>query len=160
MGSPVKAIPEGHHTITPHLIVRDASRAIEFYKQAFGAEEQVRMPGPGGKIMHASLKIGGSVLFLCDEFLEWGVRSPESLGGAGVSLHLYVENADQAFNRAVSAGAQVKMPLENMFWGDRYGKVTDPFGHEWAIATHIEDLTPEEIGKRGQAFFQAMGQGK
>ena len=111
--------------------------------KAFGAEEHIRMPGPENKSMPAALRIGDSTVFLCDEFLDWGVRSPEWLGGTSSSMHRYVQDADHAFNRAISAGAQVTMPLENMFWGDRYGKATDPFRHEWAIATHKEDLAPK-----------------
>ena len=157
MAKRTKAIPEGYHTITPHLSVRGAARAIEFYKRAFGAKEQMRMPGPDGKsVMHAELKIGDSIVFLNDEVPGMGCRSPQSLGGTSGALHLYVEDVDGAFNRAVAAGAQVRMPVSDMFWGDRYGKIIDPFGHEWGIGTHKEDLTPEEIRKRGEAFFKQM----
>jgi uncharacterized glyoxalase superfamily protein PhnB len=153
----VKAIPEGYHTVTPHLTVRGAAQAIEFYKRAFGAEEQMRMPGPDGKsVMHAELKIGNSIIFLNDEYPDTRCRSPLSLGGIAGSLHLYVEDVDAAFKRAVAAGAQVRMPVADMFWGDRYGKVVDPFGHEWGIGTHKEDLTPDEILKRRDAFFAQM----
>jgi len=144
----VKPIPDGWHTVTPSLTVRGAARAIEFYKQAFGAKETMRMPGPEGKIMHAELKIGDSVVMLNDEFPDMGTRSPESLGGSPASLFLYVEDVDAAFDRAVKAGAQVAMPVQDMFWGDRFGRVIDPFGHGWAMATHKEDLTPEEIARR------------
>ena len=157
MTNPVKPIPEGFHTLTPHLIVRDATRAIEFYKQAFGAEELVRMPGPGGKLMHAEIKIGNSIFFLVDEFPEFGSRAPQSLGGSPVTLHLYVEDVDALFNRAVAAGATAQMPVQDQFWGDRYGKLADPFGHEWSIATHKEELTGEEILKRAEAVFGEMG---
>jgi len=153
----VRAVPEGCHTVTPYLTVRGADRAIEFYKRAFGAKEQMRMPGPGGNgIMHAELKIGDSRVFLSDEFPDMGCRSPQSLGGTASSLHLYVKDVDAAFKKAVAAGAQVKMPVADMFWGDRYGKLIDPFGHEWGIATHKEDLTPQEISKRAKAFFAQM----
>lgn len=153
--SNVKPIPEGFHTMTPHLIVRDAAKAIEFYKKAFGAEEIMRMPGPDGKtVMHAELKIGDSMMMLCEEFpqMERWV-APQSLKGTTVAICLYVENADKAFQRAVDAGATVSMPMMDAFWGDRYGKVTDPFGHEWEMATHKQDLTPEQIGKGAEAFF-------
>lgn len=157
--SKVKPIPEGFHTITPHLMVRDGAKAIEFYKKAFGAEEIMRMPSPDGKsIMHAELRIGDSLFMLGDEMPQmqrW--VAPPSLNGTTVGMALYVADADKAFKRAVDAGASVSLPMADMFWGDRYGKVTDPFGHEWAIATHKEDLTPEEIGKRAEAFFANMG---
>lgn len=156
MASTVRPIPEGYHAITPYLVCRNADRAIEFYKQAFSAAELFRMPGPGGKITHAELKIGDSMLFLCDDFSQAG-SMPDS---RGISLFLYVEDADSVFNRAVAAGARVDMPLENMFWGDRYGKLTDPFGHHWAIATHKEDVAPEELQRRAQAYSaKAAGQG-
>lgn len=156
--SKVNPIPEGHHTITPHLIVNEGSRAIEFYKQAFGAEViGSHMAGPDGKIMHAELKVGNSIFFLCDEF-EGIARSPVSLGGSPVTLHIYVENVDEFFNRAVEAGATVRMPVEDQFWGDRYGKLADPFGHDWSVATHIKDLTEEEIMAAGQAAMAAMSQ--
>jgi PhnB protein len=160
MTTRIKAIPTGFHTLTPHLTVKGADQAIEFYKNAFGAEEIARMPGPDGKsIMHAELKIGDSRLFLCDEYPEMGSKGPQGLGGTPVTLHVYVEDADSFFNQAVAAGAQVNMPLEDMFWGDRYGQVIDPFGHRWSVASHKEDLTPEEIGTRAQAFFGACGEG-
>ena len=157
MTKPAKAIPEGYHTITPHLTVRGADRAIEFYKRAFGAQELTRMPGPDGKgVIHAEIKIGDSIVFLNDELPDMRSRSPQSLGGIASMLHLYVEDVDAAFKLAVEAGAQVRMPVADMFWGDRYGKVIDPFGHEWGLGTHKEDLTPEEIEKRAQAFFAQM----
>ncbi|MBV9107457.1 MAG: VOC family protein [Verrucomicrobia bacterium] len=150
----IKPVPEGFHTITPHLVVKGASQAIEFYKKAFGAEELTRLPGPDGKsIMHAALKIGDSQLFLVDEYPEMGCKGPESGGKSPVTIHLYVQDVDSVFNGALAAGAQQIMPLADMFWGDRYGKLVDPFGHEWSLATHKEDLTPEEIGKRAQTAF-------
>lgn len=152
-----RAIPEGDRNVTPYLTVRGADKAIEFYKRAFGAEELLRMPGPGGAIIHAEIKVGDSKVFLSDEFPGMGCRSPETLGGSTASVHLYVEDVDPVFNRAVAAGAKVRMPVADMFWGDRYGKVVDPFGHEWGMATHKEDLTPEEIGQRAAAFFAEMG---
>jgi PhnB protein len=154
MTTPIKAVPEGYHTLTPHLIVKGASEAIAFYKKAFGAEEIRRMPGPDGKsLMHAELKIGDSRLFLVDEFPQMGCLGPLGLGGTPVFIHVYVEDVDAVFNQAVAAGAEVRMPLENAFWGDRYGQLVDPFGHKWSLATHKEDLTPEEMGKRAQASF-------
>ncbi len=153
----VRAIPEGFHTVTPHLVVRGAARAIEFYKKAFGAEELGRSPGPGGLLMHATIKIGDSMVMLCDEFPEmkrW--VAPDSLEGTTTALHLSVVDADALFARAVAAGAKVSMPLMDAFWGDRYGKLTDPFGHEWSIATHMHDYTPEEVQKKAAEFFASM----
>ena len=152
-----KAVPEGFHTVTAHLVVRDCARAIEFYKQAFGAEERVRMNGPGGKIMHAEIKIGDSIVMLGEEAPEWGSKGPQILGGTPVSLHVYSEDANASWKRATEAGATVAMPLADMFWGDRYGQVTDPFGHRWAIGQHLEDLTPEQIGQRQKEFFAKQG---
>jgi PhnB protein len=143
-------IPDGQHAITPHLVIKGASEAIEFYKRAFGAEELHRMPMPGSdgqvRLGHAALQIGDSRLFLADEFPEYGSNGPN--GSSPVSLHLYVTDADAAFGRAVEAGATVTMPLADMFWGARYGKLVDPFGHHWSIATHLEDLTPEQMKER------------
>jgi PhnB protein len=153
MSAKVKPIPEGSHTITPHLVVRDAARAIDFYKRAFGAEELARMPGPGGKIMHAELRIGDSNLYLCDEFPDMGGKSPQSLNGSPVTLHLYVPDVDVSYKRAADAGAKPVMVPDNTFWGDRYGKLIDPFGHHWALATHVEDVTPEETARRAAAAF-------
>lgn len=154
MSAAIKRIPEGYHTITPHLVVRDVNKAIEFYQRAFAAEELTRATGPDGRsIMHAELKIGDSRLMLCDEYPDWGVRSPLALGGSAVALHVYVQDADAAFERATSAGAEVTMPLGNQFWGDRYGKLKDPFGHEWSIASHVEDVSPAELKKRAAAAF-------
>jgi len=152
MSSRVKPIPSGFHTLTPHLVVKGASKAIEFYKKAFGAQEIGRMSGPDGKsILHADLKIGDSHVFLVDEMPEMGCRGPESTGGTPVTIHMYVEDVDAAFGKAVAAGATVRMPLADMFWGDRYGVLTDPFGHAWSLASHKEDLTPEEIRKGAQS---------
>ena len=153
MAKNAKPIPEGFRTITPHLIVRGGEKAIEFYKKAFGAELVAKMPMPGGKLGHAEMRIGDSVVMLADEFPEMGARSPQSIGGSAVTIHVYVTDADAAYQRAVQAGAKATMPLMDMFWGDRYGKVTDPFGHEWSIATHKEDVTPEECVKRAAAMF-------
>jgi PhnB protein len=159
MAGKVNAIPSGYHSLTPYLVVNDASRAIDFYTQAFGAKETVRMGGPGGKIGHAELKIGDSMLMLSDEIPGSGTRSPQSLGGSPVSVFMYVENVDSVFDRAVKAGAKADKPPEDMFWGDRFGHLTDPFGHLWAIATHIEDVAPEEMRKRAQAAMAQMAQG-
>jgi PhnB protein len=159
MAGKVNAIPPGYHSITPYLVVNEASRAIEFYKQAFGAKETVRMGGPGGKVGHAELKIGDSMLMLSDEMPGSGTRSPQSLGGSPVSIFMYVESVDSVFNQAVKAGAKADMPPQDMFWGDRFGKLTDPFGHSWAIATHIEDVAPQEMEKRAQAAMAQMAQG-
>lgn len=149
MAKNVKAIPEGFHSVTPHLIVRGAAKAIDFYKKAFGAEEVMRMPGPDGKsLMHAELKIGNSHVMLCDEAPDWGAVSPQALNGSPVSIHLYVEDVDAVYDRATKAGAKPTMPITDMFWGDRFGKLTDPFGHHWSVATHKEDVPPEECMKR------------
>ena len=154
----VKPIPEGFHTLSPHVVVNDGNKAIEFYKNAFGAEETVRMPGPDGKsVMHAELKIGSSVFMLAEEFPGMGPKSAATLGGSPVILHLYVDDVDALFDRAVKAGAAATMPVMDAFWGDRYGQLTDPFGHVWSIATHKEDLTDEEVGKRAEKFFGEMG---
>lgn len=156
--STVKPIPDGFRTVTPHMVVRDAEAAIEFYKKAFGAEEIMRMPGPDGKgVMHAEIKIGDSIIMMCGEMpqMERWV-SPAKLNGTTMAICLYVPDCDAAFDRAVSAGAKVSMPLTDMFWGDRYGKLTDPFGHEWEIATHKKDLTPEEMGKAAEEAFKHM----
>ena len=154
----VKPIPDGYRTVTPYLTLQDAARAIEFYKRAFGAHETGRMTGPDGKsVMHAELRIGDSLVMLSDEFPEMGARSPQSLGGTTASIFLYVPDVDAAFKRAVDAGARAIMPPADMFWGDRFGKLVDPFGHEWAMATHKEDLSPEEIRQRGAAAMAAMG---
>jgi PhnB protein len=151
-------IPQGFHTVTPSLVVRDAAKAIDFYKKAFGAEERMRMAGPGGKITHAELKIGDSMIFLHDEMPEMGAKSPESLGGSASSLFLYVPDVDSSFKRAVDAGGKSTMPVTDMFWGDRFGSLTDPFGHTWGLSTHVEDLTESEIEERAKAFYAQMAQ--
>jgi PhnB protein len=157
----VKPIPEGYHSITPHLTVRGADRAIDFYRRAFGAEELGRMHGPDRKtVMHAELKIGDSRFFLCDEVPEMGSRSPQTLGGSPSGIYLYVRDVDETFRKAVDAGATVKRPVEDMFWGDRTGSVLDPFGHTWDLATHREDVPPEEIERRSGEFFRKMECGK
>ncbi len=151
-----KPIPDGFRTITPHLVIDGAVKALDFYKKAFGAEEILRMPSPDGtKLMHAEIKIGDSVLMLADDFPEFSgaPRNPKKLGESSVTIHLFVPDCDAAFKRAVDAGAKVTMPLQDMFWGDRYGSVKDPFGHNWSIATHKEDLTPEQIGKAAKEAF-------
>jgi uncharacterized glyoxalase superfamily protein PhnB len=140
----VQPIPKGMHSLTPHLVVAGASDAIAFYKRAFGAVEESRLPGPNGKMMHASVRIGDSSLMLVDEMPEWGALGPKSLKGSPVTVHLYVTDADAVFATAVAAGAKVTMPLADMFWGDRYGQLEDPFGHKWSVATHIRDVSPEE----------------
>jgi PhnB protein len=153
----VSAIPKQYHTVTPALSVRGAAEAIAFYKKALGAREVMRMRGPDGKgVMHAEIKIGDSVVFLGDESPNMSCRSPQSLGGSTAALHIYVRDVDAAFKRAVEAGAQVQMPVTDMFWGDRYGRIADPFGHEWGLATHKEDLKPKEIARRAEAFFAQM----
>ncbi|MBV9302917.1 MAG: VOC family protein [Acidobacteriaceae bacterium] len=159
MPATVKPIPEGYHTATPYLVVNDGNRALEFYKKAFGAKETVRMSGPGGKIGHAEFKIGDSMIMLSDEMPGSGNRSAQSLGGSPVGIFLYVENVDSVFQQAVNAGAKADMPPQDMFWGDRFGKLTDPFGHNWSVATHIEDVAPEEMKKRADAFAAKMAQG-
>ena len=148
-----KYIPDGYHTATPYLIVTGAARALEFYKQAFGAIEVVRMAGPAGKVMHAEIKIGDSHIMLADEFPEMDALSPQSIGGTAVSLMLYFEDADSVTARAVSAGAKVLRAVQDQFYGDRSGTILDPFGHKWTIATHKEDLSPEEVQKRATALF-------
>ncbi|AJX15726.1 glyoxalase [Burkholderia ubonensis] len=145
MSTSVKPIPEGMRTLTPHLICAGAADAIEFYRQAFNAVERVRLPAPNGKLMHACLTIGDSTLMLVDEMPEHGALGPKALKGTPVCLHLFVPDVDAAIAQAVAAGAKVTMPAADMFWGDRYGQVEDPFGHRWSLATHQRDLTPEQI---------------
>lgn len=151
--SQVKPIPEGMHSVTPHLVCAGAAEAIEFYKRAFGAEEAARLMAPDGKLMHANIRIGDSAVMLVDEFPDMGCLGPNALNGSPVTIHLYVNDVDRSFERAVAAGATVVMPLQDMFWGDRYGIVKDPFGHQWSMATHIRDLTPAEI----EAGMRTMG---
>jgi PhnB protein len=160
MPEQVRPVPEGYHTTTPYLTVNDAAGAIDFYKRAFGATEIARMDGPPGKIAHAEIKIGDSMIMLSDEMPGSDVRSPKSLGGTSMSIFLYVEKVDSVFKQAVSAGAKSTMEPADMFWGDRFGKLIDPYGHSWALATHIEDVTPAEMEKRTQAFMAQMGQQK
>jgi PhnB protein len=152
-----KPVPDRYHTITPHIVCKPAAKAIEFYAKAFGAEDQGQMLGPDGLVMHAEIKIGDSVIMLSDE-MEGGGKSPVTLGGNHGALMIYVENVDKAFERAIAAGAKVDVPLENQFWGDRYGRVLDPFGHKWALATHIEDVSMEEMERR-MAKMSAGGGG-
>jgi PhnB protein len=149
-----KPIPDGYHTATPYLIVNGAAQAREFYKKAFGATEMMRFPCPGGKIMHAEIKIGDSPIMLADEAPEMGARSPKTLGGTPVSLLLYVEDVDAWASKAVAAGAKVQRPVQDQFYGDRTGTFEDPFGHVWSIATHKEDVSPEEMQKRAASAFQ------
>jgi PhnB protein len=159
--SKIKPIPEGMHTVTPHLVCANAAEAIEFYKNAFGAVELVRLPGPEGKLMHAMIRIGDSMTMLADEFPEWGSFGPKSLKGTPVTLHLYVEDADKLVERAVGAGARVIMPVKEMFWGDRYGQIEDPFGHHWSVATHIRDVSPEELERAaGKALAEGCSDAK
>jgi PhnB protein len=154
-----RPIPDGHRTVTPYLTVQGAAKAIEFYKRAFGAHDEGRMDSPDGKrVIHAEIRIGDSMVMLSDEFPGMGARSPQALGGTTASIFLYVPDVDAAFKRAVDAGAKAVMPPTDMFWGDRFGKLVDPFGHEWAMATHQEDLSDEEIRKRGAAAMANMGQ--
>jgi len=151
MAGKVKPIPEGYHTITPYLSIKGASDAIEFYKKAFGAKEVMRMGEPGGRIGHAELQIGDSKIMLADEHPEMDFRSPRAIGGTPVLLHLYVEDVDNVVGRAVAAGAKVVRPVQDQFYGDRSGSVADPYGHIWHVATHTEDLSPDEIRKRAAA---------
>jgi len=146
MSAQVSFKPAQYHTVTPHLVVSDSRKAAEFYKKAFGAETRPFATGPDGKVMHTEVKIGDSTVMMNDEFPDWGVLAPtSSKADTSVTLHLYVENADKTYADAVAAGAIPSMPLEDQFWGDRYGKVKDPFGHTWAIAQHIKDMTHDEM---------------
>ena len=149
----VKPVPDGMHTVTPHLICAGAADAIEFYKKAFNAVEGARLPDAKGRIMHASIKIGDSTVFLVDEMPEWGALGPKALKGSPVTVHLYVNDVDAFVKRAVDAGAKITMPVADMFWGDRYGKIEDPFGHHWSLATHQRDVTPAEM----QEAMKKMG---
>jgi PhnB protein len=147
-----KPIPEGYHTATPYLVVRGAAKAIDFYRRAFGAQERFRLARENGGVAHAEFAIGDSCLMIADESPEAGSRSPESLGGTPASVFLYVEDVDDVFRKAVAAGAKPTLTPQNMFWGDRYAKVSDPFGHQWQIATHVEDVPPEEMERRMAAI--------
>jgi PhnB protein len=153
-----KPIPEGYRTITPYLTLNNAAEAIDFYKRAFGAQEIMRMDAMPGKIGHAELKIGDSMIMLADEMPGCGTQAPHSLGGTTASIFLYVENVDAMFAQAETAGAKVEMPPADMFWGDRFGRVSDPYGHLWAIATHVEDVAPEEMGRCAQEVMAKMAQ--
>lgn len=147
-------IPKGFHTVTPYLVCAGAANAIEFYKRAFGAVELLRLPTPDGKLIHASIQIGDSIVMLNDEFPEMGSLGPKARNGSSVTIHLFVEDADASFERALKAGAVVKMPLQDMFWGDRYGQLEDPFGHSWSIATHQRELTHEQIQEAARSACQ------
>jgi PhnB protein len=156
MAKSTQAIPKGYHSVTPSIVVAGAAKAIDFYKKALGAEEVMRFPAPDGSVIHAEIRIGDSTIMLGDEMPEQGGRSPKSYGGTPVSFFVYKENVDAAWKRAVDAGAKEIMPLDNQFWGDRTGCLEDPFGHRWWLAQHVEDLTQEELQKRGEAFFSQM----
>jgi PhnB protein len=147
MKTNVKPIPEGYHTATPYLVIKDAAKAIEFYKKAFNASESVRMEGPGGKIMHAEIRVGDSPIMMTEESPD--MRGPQAMGGSPISLMLYVEDVDAMVKQATTAGAKVLRPVKDQFYGDRLGTLEDPFGHTWHIASHIEDLSPEEVRRRG-----------
>ncbi len=152
-----KAIPEEFHTVTPMFMFKDAGQAIEFYKRAFGAQERFAMPGPDGKgVMHAEVRIGDSIIMMSEESSQQPCKSAETIGGSPVSFYLYLENVDEAFRIAIEAGAESRMPVQDMFWGDRTGTVQDPFGYSWTLATHIKDLTPQEIQQGAQAAFAEM----
>lgn len=156
----VQPIPKGFHTVTPHLVCRDAARAIDFYQKAFGAEKIRVHKMPDGKIMHAELRIGDSIVMLGEEAPDWKVLSPQSLNGTPVILHLFAPDVDAVYNRAVAAGCTATMPVADQFWGDRYGQLMDPFGHKWSIATHKEDLSEDEMEKRGRAAMEQMSKQK
>lgn len=157
MPQSLNPIPDGYHTVTPYLIVKGAASALEFYKKAFGATELMRMPGPNGCIMHAEIQIGDSRIMLADEFPDMKVVSPLTLGGTPVGICLYVKDVDALAKQAIAAGAKVERPVADQFYGDRSGTVVDPFGHKWTIATHKEDVTPEEMHKRSEAFMKKQG---
>jgi PhnB protein len=152
----VKPIPEGYHTLSLYLAVEDAAEAIEYYKQAFGAKERLRMEAPGGKIGHAELEIGDSLVMVSDPFPQASTRSPKELGGTSAGAFMYVEDVDAVVKKAVDAGATVTMEVADQFWGDRFGSITDPFGHLWSIATHVEDLPPEKMAERAKEAMAAM----
>ncbi len=156
----VKPIPDGYHAVTPYLTLRNAAQAIEFYKKALGAEELYRMAGPDGKVMHAEVRIGDSVIMLGDEDPQMGSTSPQTLGGTTAGLMVYCENVDQAFDRAVKAGAESLMPPTDMFCGDRYGRIADPFGHKWSLATHVKDVPPEEMAKAQAEWMKKQAEQK
>lgn len=153
----VKPIPEGFHTVTPHLSIKDAAAAIEFYKKAFGAQEMMRLSGPAGMVMHAEIKIGDSPIMIAEEMPDWGNRSPQSLGGTPVTIHLYVEDVDAVARQAESAGAKAQIPVGDRFYGDRSGRFEDPYGHVWIISTHKEDMEPAEMQRRAEEFMRQEG---
>jgi uncharacterized glyoxalase superfamily protein PhnB len=156
-----QGLPAGFHTLTPSMVLKDARKAIDFYKRAFGAEEIDVMSGPDGRVMHAELRIGTSILMMGEENPAWPqFKSAETLGASPISLHLYVPDVDAAFRRAIDAGATVEMPIQDMFWGDRYGKVRDPFGYLWGLATRVRDLTKEEVDRAGREWMATMGAGQ
>lgn len=148
MKNAVKPIPDGYHAVTPYLMINEAAKAIDFYKKVFGAQELMRIPGPGGKVMHAELKIGDSIIMLADEHPELDARGPQAYGGTPVSLMLYVADVDDVFKRALLAGAKEVRPLKDQFYGDRSGGISDPFGHQWTLSTHVEDVSSEEMQRR------------
>ena len=149
----VRPVPEGYRTVTPYLTIKDAARAIEFYRKAFGAQVLINMTGPEGKLMHAEIKIGDSIVMLSDECPEMGSKSPDSLKGTPTMLYLYVDNVDAFFDKAVKAGAKVERKVEDQFYGDRSGTLLDPFGHRWGVATHVEDVSPDELQRRQEKLF-------
>jgi PhnB protein len=155
----VKPIPEGYPVLSPSLAVDNAAEAIEFYKRAFGAQERMRMDGPGGTIAHAELEVGGAIVMLSDPFPQASTKPPSDLGGTTVTMFMYVDDVDAVVQRAVDAGATVTMPVDDMFWGDRFGSITDPYGHSWSIATHVEDVPPEEMAERSREAMAAMAAG-
>ncbi len=154
---PVSPIPEGYHSVTPYLVIKNAAAAIEFYKKAFGAVELFRMPAPGSKIRHAEIKIGDSPVMLADEYPDMGFKGPESFGGTPVSLMIYVDDVDNIYPQAIAAGGKELRPLQNQFYGDRSGTLIDPFGHVWTIGTHVEDISEEELAKRAEAAMKEHG---
>ena len=157
--SEVKSVPDGCNTINAYLIVKDGQAAIDFYQTAFGMKGGMCMPGPNGKgIMHAELHLGNSTIMLTEENEQWGTKSAETMGGSPASLHLYVDNVDEAFKKAIDAGCTETYPVMDTFWGDRYGKLTDPFGYQWGIATHVEDVPENEMQQRAEAWFQQAGE--
>jgi PhnB protein len=153
----VKPVPEGYHTVTPYLIVKGAAKALEYYQKAFGATEVLRLADPSGKVMHAEIRIGDSIVMLADEFPEMGAKSPQTIGGSPVGICLYVPDVDARFKQAIAAGAKEERPVKDQFYGDRSGTLRDPFGHQWTIATHKEDLTPDEINKRAAEAMKKQG---
>lgn len=154
MSASAKPIPDGYHAVTPYLTVKGAAKAIDFYREAFGAVERMRMPAPDGTVMHAEIAIGGSVIMLHDENPQWQALSPQTLGGSGSSIMLYVPDVDAVVRRAVALGATLTMEVADQFYGDRCGNIVDPFGHKWTIATHVEDVPPEEMERRSKALFE------